>query len=183
MEDHESIDQMFGQFQTIINNMRFLGKTYDNYDHITKILQNLPRQWRPQVTAPMASKELKNLLMKELLRTLKLHEIKVNEDEGQRKEAFEEEGFDENNLSFNSRKTHSLWKKKRRSKRFTKETKNKSQVMCYECKKLGYFTSKCPSLEKEKEKEKKRPSSRRRKVSWQHKKTLICLHLKKRMKK
>ncbi|RDY00468.1 hypothetical protein CR513_16350, partial [Mucuna pruriens] len=38
MEDHESIDQMFGKFQTIISNLRSLGKTYDNYDHITKIL-------------------------------------------------------------------------------------------------------------------------------------------------
>ncbi|RDX75787.1 hypothetical protein CR513_44302, partial [Mucuna pruriens] len=29
--------------KTMINNMRSLGKTYDNYDHITKILQSLPR--------------------------------------------------------------------------------------------------------------------------------------------
>ncbi|RDX90568.1 hypothetical protein CR513_27553, partial [Mucuna pruriens] len=41
--NHESIDQMFGRFQTIINNLRSLEKTYDNYDHITKILRSLPR--------------------------------------------------------------------------------------------------------------------------------------------
>ncbi|RDX86027.1 hypothetical protein CR513_32705, partial [Mucuna pruriens] len=44
MEDHESTDKMFGRFQTIINSLRSLGKTCYNYDHITKILQNLPRQ-------------------------------------------------------------------------------------------------------------------------------------------
>ncbi|RDX97422.1 hypothetical protein CR513_19818, partial [Mucuna pruriens] len=38
MEEHEIIDLMFGRFQTIINNLRSLDKTYDNYDHIIKIL-------------------------------------------------------------------------------------------------------------------------------------------------
>ncbi|RDX80055.1 hypothetical protein CR513_39442, partial [Mucuna pruriens] len=36
-----------------------LDKTYDNYDHITKILQSVPRQWRSQVTSLRASKDLK----------------------------------------------------------------------------------------------------------------------------
>ncbi|RDX95241.1 hypothetical protein CR513_22277, partial [Mucuna pruriens] len=41
------IEQMFGRFQTIINNLRSSGKVYDNYDHITKILTSLPRYWKP----------------------------------------------------------------------------------------------------------------------------------------
>ncbi|RDX75498.1 hypothetical protein CR513_44607, partial [Mucuna pruriens] len=68
MEDHDNINQMFGRFQKIINNLRFLGKTYDNYNHIIKILQNL-----------------KKLPMEEILGTLKVHEIELNEDEGRRK--------------------------------------------------------------------------------------------------
>ncbi|RDX98141.1 hypothetical protein CR513_18992, partial [Mucuna pruriens] len=71
MEDHKSIDQMFGRFHTIVNNLRSLGKTYDNYDHITKILQSFHRQWRPQVTTLMPSKDLKKFLIEELLSTLK----------------------------------------------------------------------------------------------------------------
>ncbi|RDY00816.1 hypothetical protein CR513_15946, partial [Mucuna pruriens] len=112
---------------------RFLGKTYDNYDNITKILQSLPRQWRPQVTALKVSKDLKKLPMEELLGTLKVHQIELNKDEGQRKgksialntqkvskgssskafkddesceKASKEEGFDEDRLSFISRKIH-----------------------------------------------------------------------------
>ncbi|RDX81573.1 hypothetical protein CR513_37732, partial [Mucuna pruriens] len=42
--NHERINKMFRRFQTIINNLRSLGKTYDKYDHITKIWQSLPRQ-------------------------------------------------------------------------------------------------------------------------------------------
>ncbi|RDY14299.1 hypothetical protein CR513_00650, partial [Mucuna pruriens] len=52
MEDHESVDQMFGRFQTIINNLR---------------------HWRAQVTTLKAFKDLKKLPMKELLGTLKIH--------------------------------------------------------------------------------------------------------------
>ncbi|RDX91504.1 hypothetical protein CR513_26511, partial [Mucuna pruriens] len=78
MEDHEIIDQMFGRFQTIINNLKSLGKTYDNYDHITKI-------FRSHVTALRVFKDLKKLPVKELFGTLKVHVIELNEDEGQRK--------------------------------------------------------------------------------------------------
>ncbi|RDX76423.1 hypothetical protein CR513_43583, partial [Mucuna pruriens] len=52
-----------------------------------------------------ASKDLKKLPMEELLDTLKIHE-----------EAFDEEGSDEDELSFNSRKIHSMHKNKGGSK-------------------------------------------------------------------
>ncbi|RDX87138.1 hypothetical protein CR513_31431, partial [Mucuna pruriens] len=80
-----------------------------------------------------ASKDLKKLSMEERLGTLKIHEIKLNKDEGQRK--------------------GSRWKN--HSKNFTKEVKDKSQVICYKCKKTEHFKFECPSLKKEKEKEKK----------------------------
>nr|KYP47489.1 hypothetical protein KK1_030886 [Cajanus cajan] len=56
MEESESIQTMFGRFQTIVNELSFLGRTYDNFDHIDKSLRSLPRKWRPQVTALRASK-------------------------------------------------------------------------------------------------------------------------------
>ncbi|RDX93125.1 hypothetical protein CR513_24664, partial [Mucuna pruriens] len=104
-------------------------------------------------------------------------------------EVSNEEGSDENELSFISRKINSMWKNKggsiwkNNSRRHTKEAKDKSQVVCYQCKKPRYFKFECPNLEKEKEKEKKTLSSRRRKISYQHGITLIYLPLKKRMKK
>uniref|UniRef100_A0A151UDI8 Retrovirus-related Pol polyprotein from transposon TNT 1-94 n=1 Tax=Cajanus cajan TaxID=3821 RepID=A0A151UDI8_CAJCA len=51
MEENESIQTMFGRFQTIPNELSFLGKTYDNFDHIDKLLRSLPKKWKPQVTA------------------------------------------------------------------------------------------------------------------------------------
>nr|KYP51088.1 hypothetical protein KK1_027152 [Cajanus cajan]KYP51092.1 hypothetical protein KK1_027156 [Cajanus cajan] len=45
MEESESIQTMFGRFQTIIvNEICFLGRSYDNFDHIDKLLRSLPRK-------------------------------------------------------------------------------------------------------------------------------------------
>ncbi|RDX96174.1 hypothetical protein CR513_21202, partial [Mucuna pruriens] len=144
MEDRVRINQMFGGFQTIIKkNLR--GFPWNNF-----------------------------------LALLKVHEIGLNKDEGQRKiksialkaqkvskgssskafqvgesceEAFDEEGSNKDELFFISRKIHSIWKSN--SKRYTKEVKDKSQVVCYKYTKPRHFKSECPSLEKEKKKDKK----------------------------
>ena len=47
MEEGEDIQTMFGRFQTILNELHSLGRHYDNYDHIDKILRSLSRKWRP----------------------------------------------------------------------------------------------------------------------------------------
>ena len=38
MEEGEDIQIMFGRFQTILNKFCSLGRHYDNYDHVDKIL-------------------------------------------------------------------------------------------------------------------------------------------------
>jgi len=50
MEEAEEIQNMLGRFQTILNELRSLCKTFDNYDHIDEILRSLSRKWKPQVT-------------------------------------------------------------------------------------------------------------------------------------
>ncbi|RDX86026.1 hypothetical protein CR513_32704, partial [Mucuna pruriens] len=55
----------------------------------------------------------------------------------------------------------SKWKNN--SRRYTNKVKGKSQVMCYECKKLGQFKFEFPILEKENEKEKKKPFFKKKK--------------------
>ena len=46
MKEGEEIQSMFGRFQTILNELRSLGRTYDNFDQIDKILRSLSRKWR-----------------------------------------------------------------------------------------------------------------------------------------
>ncbi|RDX92408.1 hypothetical protein CR513_25495, partial [Mucuna pruriens] len=119
MEDNEIIDLMFETFQTIINNLRSLGKTFDNYDYITKILRSLPRRWRPQVTTLVASKDFKKLPMEKNLGMLKASKgsaskaFKADESCGN---TSNKDYSDEDELSFISRKIQSIWKHKRGSR-------------------------------------------------------------------
>ncbi|RDX60451.1 hypothetical protein CR513_61405, partial [Mucuna pruriens] len=141
-----------------------------------------------KVIALQVSKNLKKLSMEELICTLKKDPYHVEEE---RRIKMEE-----------------LLKKcsPRRPKIKVKCLKNALSV-CYECKKLGHFKSKCPSLEKEKKKfffKKKKGFMARWEdldlftfeeddekanicftvdVSWKHRKILIYLPLRKKMKK
>nr|KYP57053.1 hypothetical protein KK1_003307 [Cajanus cajan] len=85
MEESESIQTMFGRFQTIVNELSFLGRTYDNFDHIDKLLRSLPRKWRPQVTTLRASKNLEKLSLEELIGLIKVHELELQQDDVGRK--------------------------------------------------------------------------------------------------
>nr|KYP43265.1 hypothetical protein KK1_035293 [Cajanus cajan] len=85
MEENESIQTMYGRFQTIVTEISFLGRTYDNFDHIDKLLRSLPRKWRPQVIALKASKNLENLSLEELIGLLKVHELELQHDDTGRK--------------------------------------------------------------------------------------------------
>uniref|UniRef100_A0A151UDK8 UBN2 domain-containing protein n=1 Tax=Cajanus cajan TaxID=3821 RepID=A0A151UDK8_CAJCA len=86
MDDNESIQTMFGRFQTIINELSFLGRAYDNFDNIDNLFNSLPRKWRPQVTALRASKDLEKLSLEVLIRLLKVHEMELHQDEAGRKQ-------------------------------------------------------------------------------------------------
>nr|KYP66518.1 Copia protein [Cajanus cajan] len=125
MEENESIQTIFGRFQTIINELSFLGRTYDKFDHIEKLLRSLPRKWRPQVTALRASKNLEKLLLEELIGLLKVHEMELQQDEKGRKQK-------SNPLRY-----------------VDSESENKlSTTACPTYRKHGHFTSKCNHMHK-----------------------------------
>ena len=85
MDEGESIENMFSRFQTIVGSLKSLGKTYDNQDHVRKILRSLPRRWRPKVTAIQEAKDLSKLQLDELLGSLTTHELELNAEEPPRK--------------------------------------------------------------------------------------------------
>ena len=86
MEEVKDIQSVFGRFQTILNELRSLGKTYDNYDHIDKILRSLSRKWRPQVTMLRAIKNLDSMSFEEFISTLKVHEQELQQDKGPKRD-------------------------------------------------------------------------------------------------
>jgi len=88
MEEGEDIQTMFGRFQTILNELHSLGRHYDNYDHIDKILQGISRKWRPQVTTLRAINNLYSMTLEELVRILKVHEQDLANDSRSKKGKF-----------------------------------------------------------------------------------------------
>ncbi|RDX93909.1 hypothetical protein CR513_23776, partial [Mucuna pruriens] len=111
------------RFQTVINNLRSLRKTYNNYDHITKNL-SFRRRWKPHVTTLRASKDLKKLPMEELLGTLKLS---IKSLQGRRSgDTLDKDCSDEDELSFILRKIQSIWNHKKGLTR-KKNSRNKKK--------------------------------------------------------
>lgn len=117
-----------------INNLRSLGKTYPNQDHVRKILRSLPRQWRLKVTVIQEAKDLSTLALEELWESIKVQELELREENGDRKgksivlkahkggsskafsaeesNGYEEEGLDDGDeLSFISKRVQAIWKK------------------------------------------------------------------------
>jgi len=64
MEPNE-IKHMFNRFHTILNELMYLDKHYDNYYHIDKILHSFPSLWRSRVTTFKTSKSINNMSIEE----------------------------------------------------------------------------------------------------------------------
>ncbi|RDX85900.1 hypothetical protein CR513_32843, partial [Mucuna pruriens] len=113
MEDNEIIDLIFRRFEKIINNLKSLGKTYDNYNHMAKFLRR-------------KTYDNYNHLAK-----FEKHNVKAFKVEESCGDTSDKDCFDKDQLSFISRKIQSLWKHKIRSrwknnfKKHTKEMKDK----------------------------------------------------------
>jgi hypothetical protein len=85
MKEDETIDQMYGRFTTIINELNSLGKKYTTHERIRKIIRCLPKTWRPIVTAITVSKDLTKVPLEELIGSLKAHESLLQEDKPKKK--------------------------------------------------------------------------------------------------
>ncbi|KAK2356743.1 hypothetical protein QL285_094071 [Trifolium repens] len=72
MKEDESVDQMYGRFTIMINELISLGKTYTAHERVRKILRCLPKTWRHIVTAIIESKDLTKLKLDIQLKQLDL---------------------------------------------------------------------------------------------------------------
>jgi hypothetical protein len=80
MKEDETVDQMYGRFTVIINELISLGKTYTAHERVRKILRCLPKTWRHIVTAITESKDLTQLKLEDLIGSLRAHESILLED-------------------------------------------------------------------------------------------------------
>ncbi|KAH1056611.1 hypothetical protein J1N35_034676 [Gossypium stocksii] len=69
---------MSSRFTHIINGLKVLRKIHPNNDMVNKMLNSLPKSWKPRVKAIEESKDLNLLLLDELISYLLTYEIKIN---------------------------------------------------------------------------------------------------------
>ncbi|GAU46301.1 hypothetical protein TSUD_283270, partial [Trifolium subterraneum] len=171
MKEEETIDQMYGRFTSIINELNSLGKSYTTHERIRKILRCLPKTWRPIVTAITVAKDLTKVSLEDLIGSLKAHESVLQEDKPKKKmialetqsgecsqkdetlceneESLQED--DEEELSFLSRRIQRLMTRRNQLKKNFQPKRNGakpevdiSKIQCYECNQFGHYKNDCP---------------------------------------
>ena len=81
MEEDESIQEIFDRFNDILNGLKFLEKSYTNFEIVRKILRSLPKSWTSKKDVILKAKDLNFLPLEELLESLLTYEISMEEDE------------------------------------------------------------------------------------------------------
>ncbi|KAG4931108.1 hypothetical protein JHK82_048194 [Glycine max] len=75
MRDGETIEEMFGRLQTLLNGLQALGYEYTKAQINLKILDNFPKVWKPKTTTTQEARNMKTLTLDELLGALHVHEV------------------------------------------------------------------------------------------------------------
>ncbi|GAU51330.1 hypothetical protein TSUD_412770 [Trifolium subterraneum] len=175
--EEETIEQMYGRFISIINELNSLGKTYTTHERIRKILRCLPKIWRPIVTAITVAKDLTKVSVEDLIGSLKAHESILQEDKPKKKmialetqsrecsqknetlcedeESLQED--DEEELAFLSRRIQRLMTRRNQLKKNfqpkrngTKPEVDMSKIQCYGCNQFCHYENDCPKNKQKK---------------------------------
>ncbi|XP_045791328.1 uncharacterized protein LOC123886036 [Trifolium pratense] len=200
MSNSETIDQMYGRFTVIINELNSLGKKYTTHERIRKLLRCLPEEWRHIVTAITVAKDLKKMDLEDFIGSLKAHEAILQEKkpannkmialESQVKENLKREitcdeenplqQDDEEEMAFLSRRIQRLMMRRNQIKNSFPPRRNEtdlSQVKCYGCSQTGHYKNECPKL-----KQRKPPYNKSMMATWddleelpEEEETNVCL--------
>jgi hypothetical protein len=174
MKEDETVDQMYGRFTVIINELISLGKTYTAHERVRKILRCLPKTWRHIVTAITESKDLTQLKLEDLIGSLRAHESILLEDKPLKKKMtaldcqseetqsdifYEDNTLEEDNeeeLALLSRRIQRLMQRRNQLKKSpfkrnaVKTEVDMSKIQCYGCNQFGHYKNECPKLKQKK---------------------------------
>ena len=78
MQPSETIGDMYTRFTDVVNNLRVLGKSFSNFDLVSKILRSLPKRWDPKITAIQETKDFNIFPLEELIGSLMTYEMVHN---------------------------------------------------------------------------------------------------------
>ncbi|PKU76283.1 Retrovirus-related Pol polyprotein from transposon TNT 1-94 [Dendrobium catenatum] len=187
MKPSELIFEMYTRFTQIVTFLHALGRELINYKKVNKVLRCLPSSFDAKITAIIEFKDLNTYLIDNLLGSLIAYEKEINQknlDAGEKRMEKivalkvndtdnNSSGSESDDVSFITRqfknflrKNNNYHQKLKRGKD-SKNFKNSSDLVCYECRKPGHVKTDCPtlkehpSMEKDEEKPKFRKDKKR----------------------
>ncbi|GJT18718.1 zinc finger, CCHC-type containing protein [Tanacetum coccineum] len=160
IEENESIDSFVTRLTGIINKAASVGLTYEDSVVVRKLLNVIPDKFLQIVASIEQYSDLDEMSVDEAIGRLKTFEERIKSmkkilvdsqeslmftrHEGQRKPFRERGRF---NQSRGREQDKNNYKREERAS-FEEDTRDKSQVTCYRCHKLGHYAYDCPNKRK-----------------------------------
>lgn len=164
MKEDETIDTFATKLTTLVNKAASLGHTIEDETLVRKLLNAVPDRYLQIVASIEQYSDLSEMTMEEAIGRLKTYEerIKFKKDKqvnnqetlmftrhkGQGKH-FREYGQGRFNQSQGREQDKNNYHSKREEREsFEEDTRDKSQVTCYRCHKLGHYAYECQNKRK-----------------------------------
>ena len=152
----ESIRDLVGRMNALINALKNMGKTYSTLELNRKLLNALSNEWKIKVIAIEEAKNLTTTPLEEIVGSLLTHEMNearrsegvVRKDKSIAFQAQESSSEEDEDVAMLSRKIARMLRSRRKFGNTSK--------ICYECRKPGHFKDECPNLKKKEDKERKK---------------------------
>jgi hypothetical protein len=144
MNEDETVSKYFLRVEELVNAMKGLGEKFEESLLVQKILRSLPDKFNPKVSAIEELNDLKTLSIDQLLGTLTAYEMRISKDKSITREAsFKEDKNTDSELDDIEAKFV------RRLKKGSGKYQGKLPFKCFNCGKIGHFSSKCPHQKKD----------------------------------
>jgi len=161
MEEDESVSQYFDKVINLTNQMTRNGETITDVMKVEKVLRTLTSRFDHIVVALEESKDLDTMKIEELQASLEAHELRLidrNRERGksvssdqalqaqyEKRGKFKKGKKSWNNHSHKDGEGSSKSQEKNDAKSDQKKKKDKKDIQCYNCQKMGHYASECKS--------------------------------------
>jgi hypothetical protein len=138
MNEDETDGKYFLRFEELVNAMKGLGEKFEESLLVQKILISLLDKFYPKVTAIEEINDLKTLSIDQLLENLTAYEMRISKYKSITREAsFKADKNTDSDLDYIEEKFV------RRLKKGSGKYQGKIPFKCFNCVKIGHFSSKC----------------------------------------